>query len=210
MRRAPLTTGRRVGGGHVSAGAGVERRAVGIARNRLAARGAGRDLRRDLPPRAEAGIDQPTGRHGIARRRVIRKVLGLAADGRREAQAEPVEVGQDAGHEFGSGTAEIDVLDAQEQAPAPSLGDAGVQERGIRVTEMQVAVRARREAQHRCWPRPFRQAGHRSRRCPRHGSPASRRQVTGPGVQAMPGSEQAVSSPIRRQTLQPSPHSEQL
>ena len=119
---------------------GIERRAIGIDRP-----AGGRSL--DLGAGGKAGIEQahllePPG--GCA---VGRHAPGLEYDRLLPGNAEPGEVGEDAGDELWATAAYVDVLDAHEEPTAQHLRTLIADQRRESVTQMHLAVRARGETE---------------------------------------------------------------
>src|SRR6516225_1890235 len=117
----------------------IERGAIGIA--------AGACGGLNLGPGGKAGIEQAHALEPLAGGAVSGEPPGLEDDGLLPGDAEPGEVGQDASNEPLARAAFIDVLDAQKKPAAggarPLVGD----ERRERVTQVQLAIGARREAE---------------------------------------------------------------
>src|SRR5690242_15488494 len=141
-RDAPGTVGRREG----PAGAGIERALRAPAWRTLRGADSGGDLRLDLLAAAEAGIEQAAGGEGIEGRAIVASVIGLPAHRRLPLKPQPGKVLEDARLEFGPAAAAVDILDAQEEAPAALSRAVGGEERGVRMAEMEAARRAGREA----------------------------------------------------------------
>jgi hypothetical protein len=124
---------RRSGARQVPAGPGINRAVRPL-------RGIGR--RRDVGAGAEAGIDQAADIERIERAAVIGEMLGLPPHVPVPVEAEPAQVREDRRLELAPTAADVDVLDAQQEAPArlarPRPGDT----RRIGVAEMQLAGRA--------------------------------------------------------------------
>ena len=127
-------------------GAGIERRAVRIARPRRLRLALG-DQPRDLGAALEARIDEALRVELRERLAVGVEMPGLAPHRLFPGDAEPGEVFQDRRLVFGPAARRVDILDAQQQAPARRARHLGVEQRRERVAEMQVAVRRRREAE---------------------------------------------------------------
>src|SRR5690606_17832850 len=101
----------------------------------------------DLLARREAGIDDLHGAKALQRRFIIGEMLGLAAHRLFPHEAEPGEVLIDALLIFRAAAAGVDVLYAKEKAPAERLRRLIGEDRGIGMSQMQPAVRARCEAE---------------------------------------------------------------
>ena len=130
----------RLAPGEVPAGAGIDRRAVGIAPL---------GVPRDLGTRAEAGIEQARPPQLCGRFLVDGEALALPHHRLGEVVAEPGHVRADGGVEFGFAAGEIDVLDAQQRRAADGRRGVLREQRGIGVAQVQVAVRAWRKAENR-------------------------------------------------------------
>jgi hypothetical protein len=81
---------------------------------------------------------------------ILVHVLRLPAHRLGPGAAQPAKILVDAGLEFRATPNAVDVFDPEEKLPSASLRQLRVEESGIGVTEMQEAVRARGEAEHRC------------------------------------------------------------
>src|SRR5690606_33918861 len=125
-----------------AARARVERRAVWAVRRRAGAL----DLGANLGAGAEARIEQALRRESVERRAIVIEMLGLAPDRHRPVEAEPGEIVEQRRLEGRTRAAEVDVLDAQQEAAALVFRGVPSEERGISVTEMEMAGRAGREA----------------------------------------------------------------
>jgi len=126
--------------GERSAGSGIERGAVGIARG-----GSARDIR----PTAEAGINEALRLEPGKRFGVVVAVFALPARLGFEAEAEPSEIVENGRLVSRLAARAVQVFNAQQQASAELGGDALVAKRRIGVAEVQRAVRRRREPQDR-------------------------------------------------------------
>lgn len=127
--------------GEGAAGSGIERRAVGVAPS---VRGA-----RDLRAAAKTGIDKAALIKARERLGVIFAMLALSARRHGKAKPKPGQVVSDGGLESRPAAGLVQVLDAQQRAPAEFVGEALVDQGGVRVAEMERAVRRRRETQNR-------------------------------------------------------------
>ena len=78
---------------------------------------------------------------------ILGKMLRLAADGLCPAQSKPGEVLLDQRLEFRPAAAFVDILDAQEEAPADAPAKLEVEKGGISVAEVKLAIRRGREAE---------------------------------------------------------------
>ena len=141
----------------IAADARIERRPVRIAppwRGRF--RFARRHRGGDRLARAEAWEDEAARLELVEASRVFDEVLRLPPHRFLPAQAEPGEVVIDRLLELGAAAGRVDVLDAQQEAPAGRGRKLRVEQRRVGVAEMKAAVRARREAEnglrHGCSP----------------------------------------------------------
>jgi hypothetical protein len=125
---------------------GIKRYAVRIARPVPLPVALG-DQRTDLAAAVETQIDQAHGFELIECGLIVREMLALAAYVLFPDDAEPVEVVVNRRLEFGPAARGIDVLDAQQKPSAELTRHVVIQERGISMAQMQISVRARREAQ---------------------------------------------------------------
>ena len=130
----------------LAAAAGIERRAVGIARPALAPGDHGPG---DVAAAAEAWEDEAPKAEPLEGGVVIRKVLGLPPDGLLPAQPQPREVREDGLLVVRAAARLVDILDPEEKPALHPPGQLGVQQRRIGVAEVQPPVRARGEAQNR-------------------------------------------------------------
>jgi hypothetical protein len=125
----------------VAAGAGIEP----LTRGPVGGGGGGGDFLAHLLARAEAGIEHTRRAQPVERLAVERHALGLADDGPVEAQAEPAQILEDRGGEFRPAALRVEVLEAEQEAPAREprrvVGEAG----GIGMPQMQIARGARGE-----------------------------------------------------------------
>src|SRR5438876_8508886 len=135
------------GGAERARGAGIERRTVGIARPRRMPFPLG-DEAGDLAARLEAWIDQLI--EPRQRRSVIVEMRALAPHRLLPPQAEPVEIFIDRLLVVRSAARRIDVLDAQQKTPAHRARHFEVDQRGERVAEVQIPIRARRKPEDGC------------------------------------------------------------
>src|SRR5262249_39011139 len=126
---------------YCAAGPGIDR-TLGTVRRRA---GAG-DLGLDRGARAEAGIDEAHRLEPVERGAIVVEVLGLPAHRAVPIESKPGEALEDRDDEFLAAAGGIDVLDAQEEAPARRARRAPAHERRMRVAEMEAAGGARREA----------------------------------------------------------------
>ena len=76
-------------------------------------------------------------------------MLGLPADGALPDETEPGQVLIDRGLEFGTAACDIDILDAQEEPAAETLGEIGIEQGGIGMAQMKPPVRAGSESKNR-------------------------------------------------------------
>jgi hypothetical protein len=133
-----------LGAAQIARGAGIKRCAIGVAPPRPP-RLAFRHQPGDLRPALEGRIDE-TARCERRDRPAIRvEVLGLAAHRLLPGKPEPREVLVDRGFEFRPAARRIDVLDPQQQAAAGRARHVEIDQGGERMSEMEIAVRARRE-----------------------------------------------------------------
>ena len=107
----------------------------------------GRRPARDLGAAFEARKGQAPGLERGKRRAVVVEMLGLPPDRLFPCEPEPGEILVDRRLEFRPAARRVDILDAQQQAPAGRPRHVEVEERRQRMAEMQIAVRARREAE---------------------------------------------------------------
>src|SRR5262249_40216362 len=111
---------------------------------RLLTRG---DEARDLAAALEARIDQPHVGQSIERLLIRSEMLGLAPHRRFPREPEPRQVLIDRRLMLRAAARSVDVLDAQQQTSVRRTRHVGIDERAERVPEMQIAVRAWREAE---------------------------------------------------------------
>ena len=104
---------------------------------------------RNLAAALETRIDQPRRLEPRQPRAVVVEMRALAPDRLLPGDAEPFEIFVDRLLVFRPAAHGVDVLDAQEEAPARRAGHLDIDERGERMAEMQIAVRARRESEGR-------------------------------------------------------------
>ena len=97
---------------------------------------------RDLGAALEARIDRALRLQLRQRRAVCVEMLGLAPHRLFPRDAEPGEVLVDRRLEFRPAARRVDVLDAQQEAPAGRARHLEIDQRRKRVAEMQIAVRA--------------------------------------------------------------------
>src|SRR3977135_1054928 len=112
--------------------------------------GAGLPLRHqpcDLAAALDARIDQTLCGEFLQCIPVIGEMLRLPPRGVLPGDAEPGEVLIDRGLEFRPASGSVDGPDAQQESTAAPSRGIEIHERRISVAEMQVAVRARREAE---------------------------------------------------------------
>jgi hypothetical protein len=81
------------------------------------------------------------------RRAIVLQVLGLAPYRLFPRDADPGEILKNRGLEFRAAAGRIDVLDAQQEPSAGGARHFEIDQRGERMTEMQVSVRRGREAE---------------------------------------------------------------
>ena len=87
--------------------------------------------------RAEAGIEQALFVERLQRRRVVGEMLGLPAHRFLEREPEPAEIVLDRLFVFGAASANVDVLDPQQEPATALLRRAMRRERRERVAQMQ-------------------------------------------------------------------------
>ena len=122
--------------------AGIERRAVGIARPRLSPCLEFTDRRFDRTARQESRIDQ-IARDQLAERLAVEiEMLRLPPHRLFPVKSQPFEIGDDPGFEFRRGAGNIDILDPQEEASVLPFRHVMVENGRERMAEMQLAVRA--------------------------------------------------------------------
>src|SRR5262245_32675286 len=102
------------------------------------------DKRRDLSSALEACVDETQAVQLSERLPIVVEMLTLAAHWFLPRDAEPSEVLVDCGFIFGAAARAIDILDAQQEAPAHRPRHVEIDQRRQRMPEMQVAVWARR------------------------------------------------------------------
>ncbi len=125
-----------------AAGARIDRAAI-----RRVRRGArGRYFPLNVGARAEAGVEQAASGQGIERGGVVGHVFGLHPYLTVPGEPEPGQVLADRAGELGAAAAGVDILQAQEEAPARQTRGAPGVERGMGVAEMEQPGRARGEA----------------------------------------------------------------
>ena len=76
----------------------------------------GRDLLDDIPAGAEARVNHAKRREGFQRSKMRRRPLRLADDRPIPVEAEPDQVFEDAGFEFGPGAPLIQIFDPEQEA----------------------------------------------------------------------------------------------
>ena len=126
----------------------IERRPVGIARP-ARVRFPVCDEPRDLGASFEARKGQFARLQPHQRESVVIEVLGLPPHRPLPFDAEPREVLVNRRLELRPAARRVDVLDAQQEPPARGVRHLEIDQRGKRMTEMQIAVRAWREAENR-------------------------------------------------------------
>ena len=126
---------------------GIQRRAVGIARPECAACFARRNKTGDLRPAFERRIDQAVTLKLRQRRAITVEVFRLPQYRLFPRNAEPGEVFIDRGFIFRAAARSVDILDAQQHAPTHGLRHLEIHQRRQRMTEMEVAIRRRRETE---------------------------------------------------------------
>src|SRR5262249_5233292 len=115
---------------------------------------------RDLGPALEGGINEPGRLQLRDRRRVGREMLRLAPHRLLpDDPQQPCQILVDRRLELGPATGPVDVLDAQQESSADGTRHVEVDERRERMAEMEIAVRARREAENRYGHSPLASAG---------------------------------------------------
>ena len=102
----------------------------------------------DVGARAKARIDEPRRLEPAERRAIVLEMARLAPHIAVPVEPEPGQILEDRGDEFLAAAAFVDVLDAQEKAPALLARAAPGIERGKSVAQMQEPGRARREPRH--------------------------------------------------------------
>src|SRR5205823_10908022 len=95
----------------------------------------------------EARIDQASGLELIERRTIGLELFRLAPHPSFPSHAEPAEILEDRRLELRPAARRVDVLDAQQQPRARRARHVMIDERRERMPEMQIAVRAWREAE---------------------------------------------------------------
>jgi hypothetical protein len=100
----------------------------------------------DVGAGAETGIQQVASGQRIQRRAIRRQVLRLHTNVAIPVEAQPCQVLQDGGSEFGAAAARVDVLQPQQEAATRLARAAPGEQRTERVAEMQVTGRAGGEA----------------------------------------------------------------
>ncbi len=129
-------------------GSGIERGAVRIARPRFFGLALG-DQAGNLGAALEARVDQILCFEPRERLPIERKMFGLAPHLCVPAHAEPSEILEDRCLEFRPAARLVDVLDAQQEASAARPRHVVIDQRRVRMPEMQISVRARRKAEDR-------------------------------------------------------------
>ena len=142
FRRAEMPASARVGRTHF-----ILRRAAGAG-----------DLGLDLPPGAEAGIEQPRGFELRQGRAVIVGMLGLAAYRSVPIKPEPPQILDDRADVFRAAAGMVDVFDAQQKTPARLARRPPPLQCRPHMPQMQIPGRARRKSRdhvgaHRAHPR---------------------------------------------------------
>ena len=108
-------------------------------------RGAGGDLGGDLRAGADAGVAEALRGQPVERRRVEREPRRLEDRGLVPAQPQPAQILDDSGDMLGPAAAGIDILDAQQVAPALRPDEVMRAHRREGVAEVETPGRARRE-----------------------------------------------------------------
>src|SRR5215467_4024496 len=139
-RHAPLA----LGGRQRARVAGVERRALGIARPGRMPLALG-DEARDLDAALEARIEESI--EPREHRAIVVKMRALTAHRLLPGDAEPRQVFIDRRFVLRPAARRVDVLDAQQEPATGRARHLEIDERGERMAEMQMAIRARREAE---------------------------------------------------------------
>src|SRR5204863_5472165 len=132
---------------------------AGIRRTHISLRCAAgpRDLGLDLPSRAKTGIEQPPHRVELRQRRaVIVEMLGLTADRPIPIEPDPAQILDNSLGVFRAAARVVDVLDAQQKAPARFARRAPSLQRRTHMAEMQIPGRAWRK------PRDYAVSAHAS------------------------------------------------
>ncbi len=118
----------------------IKRRTVRIARPRARSLAFGHQ-RGDLGTALETRVQQPLPFEHRQRGAIVVEMLALLAHRLLPFDAEPGEVLEDRLLVFGAAARLVDVLDAQQQAPARGSGHVEIQECRQCMADMQVAVR---------------------------------------------------------------------
>src|SRR6187431_2274814 len=105
-----------------------------------------RDVARDVGAALEAWIDEPLRLKSCQRIAIGVEILGLAPYRLLPGNPEPVEVLVDRLLELRAAARGVDILHAQQEPSADVARHLEIDQRRERVTEMQIAVRARRKA----------------------------------------------------------------
>src|SRR5712691_1414673 len=145
-RRAGRDLFRALGGREPFGIARIERRAVGIAQPWRSSLAFGYESR-DFHPALEARIDQALRLEPLERPAIGFEMLRLAPHVGFPSHAEPGEILVDRRFEPWPAARPVDVLDAQQQPPAGRARHVKIEQRRERMPEMEIAVRARREAE---------------------------------------------------------------
>ena len=132
----------------------IDRRPVRIARPRAGALALGHQ-RRNLGAAFEARIQQSLRLEPRQRGAIVVEMLALPPHRLLPCDAEPGEILEDRLLVFRPAAGLVDVLDAQQQAPARRPRHVEIQQRGQRMADMQIAVRGRRKAENGCRHAPF-------------------------------------------------------
>src|SRR4029079_12212217 len=123
------------------------RHAVGVAWPALADVAVSHHVR-DLGPALEARERQAPRLKLFERRAVVIEMLGLPPHRALPRQAKPGEVLVDRRLELGPAAGRVDILHAPQEPPARRTRHVEIEQRRERVAEMQMPVRARREAEY--------------------------------------------------------------
>src|SRR5258706_10929648 len=108
------------------------------------------DQPRDLAAALEARIDEPERLKPRKRRAIFIKMRTLAPHRLLELDAKPRQILVDRLLVVRPAARLVDVLDPQKKPPARRPRQLGIEQRGERMPKMQIAVRARREAEDGC------------------------------------------------------------
>ena len=103
----------------------------------------------DVAAAEEGGVYQIHADEAVEYIAVDAEMLGLAAHRRFPVKSEPVQILLHGGFEFGRAAFAVDILHAQQKPPAGRLRHLPVEQGGIGMAEMQVAIGTGSKAENR-------------------------------------------------------------